>query len=668
MTQEFNRVGRFPARRSTRIAALAGAALFFGAPANAADIAVAGPGDFPAAIAAAEAGDRLLLAPGAYGAQEIKGKNFTSPVTIASADLAAPAIFSSMRTYAASALVFDGLVFENGSTSAPTTTNVITVQLGGNITFRNVAIRGSDDGVAGNDGIGISLRDTLDVRIEDSVFTDLLRGIGIVDTANLTIQNNRFERMGSDGIAGGGVQNATIASNFITNFDLVDPNRVHPDGIQLWDTNAKAANANIAITGNVILRGTGDPAQGIFLRSPTLQSTNLTISDNVIHQSMGQGIYVENANQVTIEHNTISPFDWKTDKPGFDLRTPGPDFLFSDNVASVYRVPAGLGMSNETLNFDNPWIEGYAEELVLAPFEGSAAKAEDLTALTGVGAQTITVSHDTAGERLIRHQRNDGDLMSADYQLLGKQAGKRAKWSLKGADGAEEASAVGRTASLAAEGPGLKSVSVRFGGRKNRKTGEKKVRVLDEAIARFSFDGTSTDESDDPLVLDGASAGFGADGETEFAVFDGRTPAEGGTYLTSAPAPKATSALNLSVKARLRRSGANAVWQMLAVVSNSYQIRLNQDRIQAIFYDQTGAANFLNVNSAGISDGDWHDLEVKYDGVVGSLALYVDGTMLNSITMPAGPIVYQPKQSLLIGGAPWTATFQGDIDRFEISR
>jgi hypothetical protein len=348
-----------------------------------------GAAELGAAIAAAAPGERILLAPGAYGALIVRGRTFAPAIEIAAADPSRPPHFASIRIADSTGVHFADIGVAHGPAAKPEQERAVDITRSRDIEFLNAVISGAPDGDPANDPVGLVIRDSARIRIEGSRFHDLWRGAAVLDSTGWSIRGSQFRRMGSDGIVGRGAVRARIEDNLFTDFSTDLATGVHPDAIQFWDRGAARAIDGLTVSGNTVLRGRGGPSQGVFINgeNPALVSRNILIENNVIHQSMLQGILVKNVDGAIIRHNTVAPFDPATDAPGIEARAPAVDVVVEGNLAASLR-PAGLGAGagNILIDYDNPWIASYAEKALANPRAGVEARPADFRALGGAGA------------------------------------------------------------------------------------------------------------------------------------------------------------------------------------------------------------------------------------------------------------------------------------------
>ncbi|MFN0025296.1 MAG: nitrous oxide reductase family maturation protein NosD [Parvularculaceae bacterium] len=310
--------------------------------AQAADLAAKDAPGLTAALDAARAGDRIVLAPGAYGALTIGPRRGRGAVTLTASDPRGPPVFQSILVRDADDLTFENLIVTLGPATAPLSTYAIEIRRSARVRLEGLTVSSAANGVSGDDGYGVFIRDSQSVNVVASRLHDVFRGIAVFDSDDVGISGNTITRAGSDGVVARGAVRLTIENNSVTEFDPVDPVRWHPDAIQLWSRGASRANEAIVIRGNTIARGKGRPAQGIFIKSPEIASRGILIDGNAIDQSMGQGIFVQNGEDVLIRGNSLRTVEPVLHPPAIEVRLPFANARVENNVAPVFRLPEGV--------------------------------------------------------------------------------------------------------------------------------------------------------------------------------------------------------------------------------------------------------------------------------------------------------------------------------------
>ncbi len=286
-----------------------------------------------AAVKAAKSGDTVLVKSGTYSGVNLSGIATGGNVTIASASPDSPATFLDLALKGSSGLSFANLQFTPPSGSPMYTFNVGSAS---NIHFDSIKVIGP----AGDAGYSISpflIRNSSNVTVTNSEFTHVWHGVTIMDSSKVSITDSYFHDIRTDAIRGGGVWDLKISGNFITNLRPIGAD--HPDGIQLWTTNTTVASSNIVITDNLITRGDGAPAQGIFLRDQvgTLPYQNVSITGNTVVGTLYNGIMVDHGQNLTMTGNTVSGLP---DQKSWIQVTQNSQGFVANNVATTYQISA----------------------------------------------------------------------------------------------------------------------------------------------------------------------------------------------------------------------------------------------------------------------------------------------------------------------------------------
>ena len=253
------------------------------------------------ALSSAKTGDTIRVASGTYSGINLRNINPGGNVLITSLDPNHQAVFADLILKNCSNLKLTNLAFyaAAGSDIRP-----FQVMSSTNIVMDHLTVGGPALGSSANlSGLMIRLSDG--VTLENSEFSNLQYGVELLDNTHITIKQNFFHDIRTDGIHGGNVSNVTIAQNLFASFHPAVGD--HPDAIQFWTTNTTAPAHDITIAGNSIIRGTGDPIQGIFLRDQvgTLPFGNVSITNNLVVGAMYNGIFVNGATGADISKNIV---------------------------------------------------------------------------------------------------------------------------------------------------------------------------------------------------------------------------------------------------------------------------------------------------------------------------------------------------------------------------
>lgn len=261
------------------------------------------------ALSKAQNGDVIQLASGTYSNVVLSNYKFTGNVTITSVDPNKPAVFTDMILKGSSGITLKSMEFSN---PVPGKDFAFQVQTSSNITLDHLKVHGPNNMGSGNEVGLMMVRSSTNVTVKDSEFFDGIHGLSILDNNGLKIANNYFHDLRTDGVRGGGNSNLLVTQNTFTDFHPAAGD--HPDAMQLWTNNTTASATNITFSDNLVVRGTGDPIQGIFMRDivGNLPFKNLTITGNMIVGARYNGIAVEHVDGGTISGNTVAGFVGET--------------------------------------------------------------------------------------------------------------------------------------------------------------------------------------------------------------------------------------------------------------------------------------------------------------------------------------------------------------------
>lgn len=337
--------GGAPASMTVMKRAMMIAVLAFAGAAEAADIEAGDARALGAALARAQAGDRILLAPGDYGDLTIGPRRGKGALTLAAADAGSPPVFRSVFIRDAEGVTLSDLIVAFGPAARPLADRAVEIRRSSAIRLERLHVFSAANDDASDDGYGVIVGDSGDVAVIDSRFNDLFRGAAFYDSDDARVSGNSFARIGSDGVVARGARGLTVENNTFTDFTPADPVKWHPDAIQLWSRGAARASERIVIRGNVIRRGAGAPTQGVFIKTPEIASRDILIEGNRIEQSMGQGVFVQNAAGVTIRNNTLAAVEPLMHPPAIEVRAPFEDAVVENNKAPKFRLPAEVDAS-----------------------------------------------------------------------------------------------------------------------------------------------------------------------------------------------------------------------------------------------------------------------------------------------------------------------------------
>lgn len=286
----------------TRLLAL----LLLAWPACAATIPVTTSAELNAAMAKAQSGDVIALAPGRYDGFAFKppAAPFVPAVTITSADPARPAVLTDFSLGRFTGLHFRQIELQALPPAVPNTW-AFRIAKAGDVAFDQVHVHGSLDGDAANDAYGLSLREIAGVSVTRSEFQQLGRALALGTGTDVEVSGNYAHDLRSDAFDFADVQRVKITANVVRNIRAVAPD--HPDAIQFWTSGTTRPSTDILIGGNVLLRGEGKGTQGIFLRDQvgTLPYERVTITDNLLVGTGYNGIRIQGVRGLTLTRNEL---------------------------------------------------------------------------------------------------------------------------------------------------------------------------------------------------------------------------------------------------------------------------------------------------------------------------------------------------------------------------
>lgn len=273
------------------------------------------------ALNQASGGDKIVLASGDYGRLEIN-ENFSSTVTITSADAGHPAKFSSMLVNNAQNVTIDKVFFDYTYKAADSATyKPFEVANSSKIVIHNSVFDGDVKSGGGTifdgygTGVGLSVRGSSAVQVAGNEFKGWGTALKVNDSQNIQIQTNDIHDIRRDGTNFVNVQGIVIENNHIHDFKGLPDGIDHRDMIQFWTTGTNQPSTNITIRGNLLDIGQGSHTQSIFMRNDVVDKglagasmfyQNVLIENNTIINHHLHGISVGESEGLTIRNNTLT--------------------------------------------------------------------------------------------------------------------------------------------------------------------------------------------------------------------------------------------------------------------------------------------------------------------------------------------------------------------------
>lgn len=265
--------------------------------------------ELSAAIASAQPGDTITLAGGSYGALSLSGK---SGLTLASADPANPASFSSAVLTRCNGVTLDGIMVTRPIASSDNDWLAgLKIDACDGVTLRGcdlsngIAVGGQYDGYS--KGYPVHVTKSKNVAIKGNHVRGGHRAVMLVDSDGITVDGNDITGFRAVAVGGGGCNGVTITGNHCYGANPYNwPAADHGDYIHLWTDKARGPATGIVIEGNWLDQGTGLPIMGISLQNTGGHYfADARVANNLIYTSNDQGIRFDGVQALDVVDNTI---------------------------------------------------------------------------------------------------------------------------------------------------------------------------------------------------------------------------------------------------------------------------------------------------------------------------------------------------------------------------
>jgi hypothetical protein len=328
------------------------------------------------ALSKVASGDTILLEAGSYGTLDLSNMNFTSYVTLRSADPENEAMLTSVNVNNSSYIRLDDLHVSNTSNGA-SASKVVGITNSNHIEVVNSEINGLvDNDYTGH--YGLYAKDSSYITFDNNYVHDVNNGVVVFGVTELNISENLVDYIGSDFFKFGGIDNVLIENNTGGGhlYPLAD---THADFMQF-----QGATSDAIIRGNVFLAQTSERAQGIFLAG-TAAHTNILIEDNIIYSGKVNAIFVNDLSSgITVRDNTLL----NTPDLGHHaaaIRVPSGSIV-ENNITSG--TSGGTYGSNIIAQYDDVNDVYHYNTLFVNADAGLGITLEDLTPIVGSLAET----------------------------------------------------------------------------------------------------------------------------------------------------------------------------------------------------------------------------------------------------------------------------------------
>lgn len=290
---------------------------------------VSSTAQFHAAMKLVRPGDEVRLTSGTYNGLQIQNLTLASTVTVTSADPDHPAVVTGLLVKNSTNLTFRSVEFSVAANAM----NTVQVYGSHHVAFDQVEVHGPAGLGAATKASPFMIRNSQSVTVERSEFHDLWHAVSLLDTSRVTIRNNSFHDIRTDGVRGGGNSNLLIEGNLFTDFHPAKGD--HPDAIQLWSTNQAVAAHDIVIRGNLVVRGDGEPVQGVFIRDTfdMLPFERVKVENNTILGGAYNGLTIDGVVGGSVTGNTVLGY---ADQRSWIRLVADHDLRLTGNTATFY--------------------------------------------------------------------------------------------------------------------------------------------------------------------------------------------------------------------------------------------------------------------------------------------------------------------------------------------
>ena len=656
------------------------------------------------ALASASGGDTIELAGGDYGDLKlVDGKttfdvNFDAPVTIRSVDAEPSASFSSINLYGVSNLTFENVTFDYEFDVGDSILHK-PFQVWGesaNITFKDSIFDGDlanglseiDDGYGY--AIGLTVRDSSDIAVENSEFFNWYKGAAFGQVDNLLVSGNELHSLRSDGFNFVEVKSVVIENNYFHDFNKSPNSPDHLDMIQFWTNGTTSPTTDVVIRNNILDIGEGSVTQSIFMRNEEVDTgrageemyyQNILIENNTIYNAHTHGITVGETDGLTIQNNSVlqagSEFFGNYESvtiPKINIKPESTAVTVKDNiVSSINGFDDQVTWSVAGNAIVHP--SEYLEQFITSEIDTDNG-THQFTVLPGsmvdqLGAGAEPIKFPNVSDSLkplfnVYSSEADGHSLIFDASLSVGPLGFISEddadfvWSFE--DGS---TTTGQVVQHDFGSPGYHGVTLTV----VNKNGE---------AAQTSF--TAGIIGDDIVHFDAQSGLFvtSAYGEetplengaaTLIGTVDGQTLKLGGEGVQASVASSELSSffgtdafeLSMTIKA-----DSAASWGEIARVHTSFTVSVDQNGNLTLHLSLDDGSGITMVSQGvSLSDGAFHDVGIRFDGDGGFAEILIDGEIVASESV-SGALWGGPRD--LAFGNPWgKQNFDGELTSFALT-
>ena len=647
------------------------------------------------AMRAAQPGDTILL------------KNATEPyvikagphddlqgITFASFDASNQATVGTLRISGAHDLTFDGLRFSSVDMTDPEIRDVM-VFWSSNITIRNSTLQADANapvtieavaelGDAAKAQSAVFARGADGFVFENNVVSNYNFGIYLDQSSNVRVSGNEISELQGDGIQMSEVTGILIEGNYFHDFLGTDQEINHMDMIQMWTTGTESASKNVTISGNYFENGAGYGTQTIHMRNELVDTglagkelyyQNININNNVIYNSHLNAINVGETAVLNISNNTIvgntangllSSGEIYYTSPSIRSSSHSEGVRITDNIAAdvIFRggdtPPDAVVDGNLLIDYTDTSSPVYLGNLFLNAAFGGDIDAVGLQArpgglLDGAGIGAPATVFDPTPAALtpaftVEKVPSVKPVYRFDAGLTANQEG------FVGADGgvyvwtfADGTVMEGQVVERAFSDHGQQAVTLNVLANGTQATTRGSVGVDDPVL--FELRSVAGHVADTSGYLSALAYDLGAATTSGFQI------SNGGALEVNRNNDQLYNLDQFSLSFDIKRDSATSGDGVIAQIWNSFSLRLDEGALRFDIVTSDGATYDVVSEDDALADTAWHRVMLVFDGVGGSVGLYVDGALVGEGDA-AG--VTKPLESWgLAFGFPWGNGFNG---------
>ncbi len=333
-----------------------------------------------AALRDASGGDEIRLAGGDYGELNLKGMQFSSEVTITSANPGDMASFSKLRMDDTSNVTLNAIEFDyeyvrgdGENISKFRIENSTDIKITNSIFDGDILSGTGTEGDGSGYGRGLHITGSEGVEVSNTEFHSWWKAVSIGTSTDVDFIGNNIHTIRSDGINIGRSHDVLIENNYIHDFQAAIGSDDHRDMIQI-KRSSEDGSSGITIRSNVFDMGDGDHTQTIFAggdnanpNDPTDWHRDIVIDNNLIYNSHTHGITFSLTDGLTVTNNTLIsiPREGKggITIPKINITSDSRDVTIEGNIAdgvTKYEGQSGWTVKNNVeIQNSNPSDPGY---------------------------------------------------------------------------------------------------------------------------------------------------------------------------------------------------------------------------------------------------------------------------------------------------------------------